>query len=316
MPIKKTKVLKKKNIYRKRGAKSQAKQIATLARQVKSISRINYNYIRTSWQRNNLPIGAGAIASPYICPLPYSPCDPLGTSPVTASERWADNRQIASQQFFTKRMVFGYSEASAHSNRIYHTGGKLRYTIYMNEPSFTKVTLFLIKPKNKQADQLIIDRDFKTVGQASSPGGNCRLYDDIDYTTHSGAGGNESTLYGAEINRKYWTVLYKREIALSQPQPFYVSGRPQETVAGLSSPNNNSLVASGTIKLPAGGVIKAVGNETQNIEESSVSALEHQYLDQRNENSCYLVAVHNDVQADGQNVSMGFVVTDYYKAVV
>lgn len=314
-PTKKPRVLRRKNIMRKKGATAQAKQIATLSRQLTSITKENYERIRTSWQRMNLPIGAGAIASPYICPLPYAPCDPLGTSPVTAAQRWADNRQLAAQQFFTKRLVFGHSEAAANSNKMFHTGGKLRYTIYMNEPSYTKIGLFLIRPKKKQADQLVVDRTMKTLGAASAPGANSRLYDDVDFTTHDGAGGNNSTWYGAELNSKYWDVLYKREISLSQPKPFFVASNPQQQDAGNVSPANNAIVASGTIKLPAGGEIKAVGNLTQ-IGQSPTTALEQQYLDQRNEDGCFLVAVHNDVQADGQNVSMGFVVTDYYKTVV
>ena len=314
-PSKKPKILRRKRIMRNRGAKSQAKQIATLSRQVSNINKEQFERIRTSWQRMNLPIGAGAIASPYICPLPYAPCDPLGTSPVGAAQRWIDNRQIAAQQFFTKRMVFGHSEASANSNKIYHTGGVLRYTIYTSEPSYTKIGLFLVRPKKKQADQLVLDRTMKTVGAANAPGAHSKMFDDIDFTAHTGAGSGNNTYYGAEINRKYWDVLYKREIGLSQPTPYFTAGTPFEQDGGNVSPKNNALVASGTIRLPAGGEIKAVGNLTQ-VGQSPTNALEVQYLDQRNEDAVYLVAVHNDLQVDAQNIQMGFIVTDYYKAVV
>lgn len=90
---------------------------------------------------------------------------------------------------------------------------------------------------------------------------------------------------------------------------------PNQATPANTNPLNNALVAAGTIRLPAGGEIKAVGYQTQE-NESPATALEQQYLDQRCENSCYLVAIQNDVQADAQNIQLGFVVTDYYKVVV
>lgn len=313
--MKKPRALRRRNIKRKTSDKAQSKQIMALSKQVTAITKQNYDRIRTVWQRNNLPIGTtGAIAVPYMCPLPYAPCDPLGSSPVPAAQRFADNRQVASQQFFTKRLVFGYAEAAATSNKIFHTGGKLRYTIYMNEPSYTKLTLALVRPKKKQADQLTVDRELKGVAAASAAGSTARIYDDIDYTVHNGAGGPNSTWYGAEINRKYWDVLYTREIALSQPQPFFINQTPDQD-AGNISPANNALVASGTIRLPAAGEIKSVGQLTLQGQSSAI-ALEQQFVDQRNEDSVYLVAINNDLTIDSQNISMGMVVTDYYKAVV
>ena len=310
---KKPKVLKRKNIYKKRGATAQAKQIASLSKQLSSLTKTSYDNVRTSWQRNNLPIGTGAIPGAYICPLPYAPCDPLENSPVPAAQRFADNRQIASQQFFTKRIVFGHSQASENSNCMYHTGGRLRYTMYTTEPQYSKITLALVRPKKKQADQLVVDREMKTVGVASAPGGNSRMEVDTDYIVHNGAGGNFDTYYGAEINRKYWDVLYSREIALSHPGASNLT--PNQATPANTNPKNNALVATGSIKIPAGGVIKAVGYQTQE-DESPITAFEQQYVDQRNENSCYLVAIQNDVQADLQNISLGFIVTDYYKVVV
>ena len=313
-PTKKPRVLRKKNIMRRKGATSQAKQIATLSRQLTRMNKEQINNIRTSWQRNNLPIGSTLVASPYVCPIPYALCDPLGVSPVPDSQFWADNRVIASQPSFTKRLVFGHSDAATNSNKIYHTGGKLRYTIYTTEPSYTKVTVALIRPKRKQADQLSIDRKLKGVSGSNQAGSASFITEDVDFTTHSGAGGPESTWYGAEINTKYWDVLYKREIGLQQPKNLSASAFVRSTPI-VGNGKNTTLVATGSIRLPAGGVIKAVGSATS-FAQSSATAFEQQYLDQRNEDSCYLVAIHNDVQIDAENVSMGFVVTDYYKAVV
>jgi len=316
-PTKKPRVLRKKNIMKRKSATSQAKQIATLSRQLGRMNKENFNNIRTSWQRNNLPIGSTSItgiATPYVCPIPYTLCDPLGVSPVPNAQLWADNRVIGSQPTFSKRLVFGHSDASTNSNKIYHTGGKLRYTVYTDEPSYTKLTIALIRPKKKQADQLSIDRNLKGASGLNQPGSSAEIYDDIDYTTHSGAGGLESTWYGAEINTKYWDVLYKREIGLQQPKNLAASAFVRSTPI-VGNGKNTTLVATGSIRLPAGGEIKAVGNLTSQ-NQSPATAMEQQYLDQRNENSCYLVGIHNDLTLDTENVSMGFVVTDYYKAVV
>jgi len=310
-------VLKKKNIMRKKGATSQAKQIDALSRSLSKMNRVQYERIRTFWQRDSLPVGSGgAIATNYICPVPYALCDPNAESPLAPnSQRWSDNRAIASQPYFTKRLVFGRSQAADNSNCIYHTGGILRYQVTTTEPSYTKATIMLIKPKRNQAAQLVIDRDLKTTPTGGYSGGNSRLYRDIDYTVHSGQGGPNDTWFGAEINSKYWTTLYKREVGLGSIKD--TSASSVQRVTPVENPKNNSLIATGKIRLPAGGVIKAVGYATQqSATDPDVQAMEQQYIDQRPEDTCYLVVVNNDLTIDGQNLSMGFCVTDYYKAVV
>ncbi|AXQ65538.1 MAG: hypothetical protein [Circular genetic element sp.] len=314
-PTSKPKRLRTRNIKRNTGAKAQSKQIQALSRQVSKMNKEQTARVRTCWQRNSLPIGTGgAIPITYVCPIPYAPCDPLGASPVTGAQLWSDNRVIASQPTFTKRVVFGYPEAAANSNKMYHTGGKLRYQIFTEEPSYTKLTIALIRPKKAQADQLSIDRGLKgTSGLSGSAGSASLLYDDIDFTVHNGVGGALNTFFGAEVNRKYWDVLYKREIALGAVKDLSASNVTR--ITPVDSPKNNSLVATGTINLPAAGVVKAVGHETSEFD-SPATAMEQQYLDQRNEDSVYLIAINNDLQIDTQNISMGFVVNDYYKSVV
>lgn len=312
MPLRKPRVLKKKNIRRKTGARSQSKQISALTTQMSKINAEQLQRIRAVWHRPSIPIGTLATATPYICPIPYNLCDPLGTSPVANSRFWTDSLAVAP---FSKRMIFGYSDAAANSNKIYHTGSKIRYQIYTNEPSYTKIGMFLIRPKRAVADQLSVDRALRATTILSPyPGGSSFLTDDVDYTAHPGDGGaGVNTLFGSEINTKYWTILYKREIALTHP---LASGFANNASANNSSPANNGLVASGTIKVPAGGVIMNVSQQTQVQGDKSATAFEAQYVDQSNEKSCYLVLIHNDVTLDNQTVDLGLVCTDYYKAVV
>lgn len=308
-PFKKPAVLK--NVKRKTGAKAQAKQISALTSQVVKINKEQTENVRTSWYRQNLPIGNVILADPYICPLPYVMCDPLGTSPVVGSQNWTDNVTSASQPVFEKRMIFGYSDAAANSNKVYHTGGRLRYQIWTSEPSFTKLGLYLIRPKKKMADQLVLDRKFKA---GPGPAGEIStLSEDVDYVVHKSAPGLVDTFYGSEINRKYWDVLYHREITLSHPE---ASGFSQNANANNASPANNALTASGTIKIPAGGLIRNVSTLTQTSGDKTAGAFECQYQDQHNETGCFLVGIHNDLTLDAQTLDLGFIVTDYYKVVV
>lgn len=309
---KKAKVLRGKNIKRKTGAKSQAKQITALSNAVTKINKEQLENVRTSWQRESVPLGHTTIPGPYICPIPYVLCDPLNTSPVVGSNTFSDNIATASQPTFSKRLVFGYSEAAKASNKIYHTGGKIRYQIWTSEPSFTKLGLYLIRPKKNIADQLILDRKFKS---GAIGGDDSELFDDIDYTCHDGTGtvSQVSTFFGSELNKKYWTVLHRREITLTHP---LASGFSSNANANNDNPANNALTASGTIRVPAGGIIRNASTLTQTTGAKDATAMECQYLDQNNENGCYLVIIHNDITIDVQTVDMGMVVTDYYKAVV
>jgi len=303
-----------RSIKSRTSARSQSKQILSLSRRLKRVSRNTYENMSLYWQRNNLAIGtATGMIMPYICPIPYAPCDPNGTSPVGAANRFADNRQIASQQFFTKRHMFGHSPNADESYTYFHTGGTLRYQMYTQEVSFNKVTLALIRPKKHLADQLTVDRALKGVAAVDAAGSAAYLTDDVDYLVHDGAGGSVSTTFGCKINTKYWDVLYKREIALSVPNGQTLS----ETGSGANSdPANNSLIASGTIKLPAGGICQQSGQATQVTTPETSPAAEMQFIDQKNEKSVYLVAFLNDATLDAETVKMGFIVEDRYKCIV
>jgi len=311
----KPKTLKRRNIKKRTGAKAQSKQIMSLSKQVTSLTKTNFEKLRTVWQMNSKPITTALTAgtSAFVCPIPYSPCDVLSNSPVVGSTTWADNAMNEEQTIYQKRMVFGYSDQGVNSNLLYHTGGKLQYQIYTNEPSYTKLGMFLVRPKKKVADQLITDRKLKG---GTTPGSEGFLIKDVDFTVHNGQGTQSqvSTTFGSEINRKYWDVLYSREIAMSHPLG---SGFQNNASANNTNPANNALVASGTIRVPAGGNIKNVSYQTQTEPANkSAPAIQQQFLDQRNEDSCYLIIIHNDVLIDNQTVDIGLVVNDYYKASV
>lgn len=331
-PIAKPKALKSKNIKKKTSDKEQAKQIASLSREITRINKEQTERIRTVWQMNRKSIGLVNTLTPtvFLCPVPYSLCDPLGTSPFTGAGLFSDNNMPISsaigQIAYKKNLVFGYSDAAANSNKIYHTGGKLRYQIVTTEPSYTKLTMFLVKPKSKQADQLVIDRQLKGATAATiappAPAGNVGssafMIQDVDYTTYTpptvgGVPTSTDTIFGSEINRKYWDIIYKREIALTHPG---ATGFANNTNPANTDPKNNALVASGTIKIPAAGVIINKSQATQTVGNKSTSAMENSLLDQRNEENYTLVIVHNDGSADLESVQLSLIVNDYYRAVV
>lgn len=326
-PIKKPRILRRRNIKRNTGSRAQAKQITALSRAVTKINKEQTERIRTVWQIDKKAIGTAASseATAYICPIPYALMDPLGSSPLVQAKYWADNNMpsVTGQTYFSKRLVFGYSNAAKNANKIYHTGGKLRYQIVTSEPSFTKLTMFLVKPKAKQADQLVLDRQLKgaTVATVAPPapagytGSAAHMYKDVDFTTYTpGAAIPVDTVFGAEINRKYWDVLYRREIAMTHPGATTIVAN---TNPANTNPKNNALIATGTIKIPAAGVIVNKSSATQlGVEDKQADALENALLDMRNEQNYTLVIIHNDATADAESVKLSAVINDYYRAVV
>lgn len=322
-PIRKPKVLRTKNIKRKTGARSQAKQITALSRAVTKINKEQTESIRTVWQCNRKAIGTVASVGPtvYICPIPYPLCDPLGSAPQLAWRNWADNNMsiTTGQTTFLKSLVFGHSDAAVNSNKIYHTGGKLRYQIVTSEPSYSKVMMYLLKPKAKQADQLVTDRQLKGSTVGGNPGSSAFMIQGVDYTVYTppsvgGVPTSNDTTFGAEINRKYYDVLYKREIALSHPN--HATGFASNANPANTNPANNSIVATGTIRIPGAGVIVNKSQATQLVGNKTATAMENALLDGRNEQNYSLVLIHNDATADLQSIELSFLVNDYYRAVV
>jgi len=309
---KKPRVLQRKNIKRKTGNHAQSKQIEALSRQMNSLTKRSYSSCSTKWIRNNLTVetvGGGGYA--YVCPIPYVPCDPAGSGTSNAPTQWTDNLSLSAQPTYTKKIIFGIAEDAQNSNEIHHTGGKISWQMINTEPSFTKLGLFLIRPKKKLADQLVKDRLFKS-GSALNPtlGFASFLSQGLDYEVHEGTGGAVSTSFGSTINRKYWDVLYSREVTFGHPNAnsFTSNVNPANT-----QPANNSVTASGTIKIPAGGLCKNASITSQTGANPEATGWELGYGDQSNESSCYLVCINNGVAADLQTITLGFMVNDYYK---
>jgi len=314
-PTKKPKALRRRNIKRRTGARAQSKQIMALSREVSSLTKRSYASCATKWIRNNLTVetvGGGGYA--YICPIPYAACNPEGAATGAAPTPFTDNLSLVAQPVFTKKIIFGIAQEAQTSNEVYHTGGQIKWQMNNSEPSFTKMGLFLIRPKRKLADQLVKDRLLKS-GSVLNPtlGFAGFLTQGLDYEVHNGTGGSVNTMFGSQINKKYWDVLYQREVTFGHPgaNSFTTNVNPANT-----RPANNSVTASGTIKLPAGGVLKNSAIASQSGPNPQATGWEVEYGDQTNENSCYLVCINNGVTADNETVTLGFMVTDYYKASV
>ena len=314
----KPRALKGRNIARKTGAKAQSKQISALSRQLSSMSRKQFAKVHTVWQRNMLSVEntSGGVQS-YICPIPYTPGNPVGASQPGAQVAWTDNLSLASQPTFTKRAIFGVAREAATSNMIYHTGGCLKWQFVTNEPTFSKYYIFLIRPKKNMADQLVKDRQLKG-GVLLNPtlGSAAFLTEDLDYVVHQEGGVGAATVFGAQINRKYWDVLYTKEVTLGANS----AGDRTQNV-NYNAPGSaalTSLTARGTIKLPAGGMLKNVSVQSQTGAGNAGQATSWEvgYGDQENESGCFLVCIHNGISLDGEAGKLGFIVHDYYKACV
>jgi len=315
---KKPRVLKSRSIKSRRSARAQSKQILALSRRVSAINRKQFAKVCTTWQRDTLSVetASGGVQA-YICPIPYAPCNPGGASQPGGPVVWTDNLGLSATGF-TKNAVFGVAREAATSNEIYHTGGNIKWQMITNEPTFTKYYLFLVKPKKGMADQLVKDRQLKqgitldpTIGRAAV------LQKDLDYVVHESPGGiGAPTVFGAQMNSKYWTVLYRKEIALGAVAP----GNPPPNI-NYSAPGNpamTSLTARGTIKLPAGGMLKnsSIASQSGTGNAAQATSWEVGYGDQENDDACYLVCIHNGISLDGEAGKLGFLVTDYYKACV
>jgi len=311
--------LKGRNIQRRTGAQAQSKQISALSRQVTSITRKSFAKVHTVWQRDMLSVESvtGGVQA-YVCPLPYVPCNPDGASQPGGQIPWTDNLGLAAQPAFAKKSVFGVAREAATSNEIYHTGGILKWQMITNEPTFSKYSLFLIRPKKLMADQLVKDRLLKT-GTTLNPRAGFAgfLQEDLDYIVH-GEGVQGGTTFGAQINRKYWDVLYSREITLGRLIAGAADADQIFNYNAPGDPGRTGLTARGTIKLPAGGMIKnaAVASQTGTGNNGQATSWEVPYPDQENGTGCYLICINNGVSLDNQVCKLGFLVHDYYKACV
>lgn len=316
-PTKKPKVLKAKNIKKRTGAKSQAKQIAALSTAVSKINKQQYESVMLAWQRPTAIIDTTlGGTNAYICPIPITPNNPFSqqTPEVTTPLRWSDNRVASGAAYFTKSMVFGASSAARSSPEWIHTGSTVKWRLQTNEPTFSTYSLYLIQAKTKQADQLISDRQFKnstTLGVY--PGSAAALNEGNDYISHIDQ-------FGCMINKKYWKVLGQRQINFSAPGVTNLEANAD--LAGGANTRNNLVIKEGTFKVPAGGSIKCFN--TMPFENPSSPALGRKpanaatmgFIDEDNSKTCYLVCVNNGVSADAESAKLSMLTLDHYKAVV
>lgn len=314
--FKKPRALKRKNIVRKTGAKAQSKQIATLSKQLTSLTKSQFETVQTVWNRNDLSVDSltsGTTA--YICPLPKSMCNVYGQTTLQTAGNpdqrlpWSDNLGIAAQPTYKKGSIFGSSEAARNSSEAHHTGGVLKWRLTSAEPSFSTYSIFVISPKKKQADQLITDRGLKS---GATPGLGASLTEGTDYITHP-------DVMGTVFNRKFWNIDYQRSVNFSHPgsTALTTNVNPANT-----NPRNNAMIAEGTIRLKAGGVIKCFNNQALAVAGANdrgfkpVNASQIGYIDEQNEKTQYLVIVNNGISADLETCNLSLLCKDYYKVVV
>lgn len=325
MPWKKRpRTLRRRAIRRRTGAKAQSKQITALAQQVSNLTKSNYETISTVWNRQNLSVDSltpGTTA--YICPLPKSMMNCFGQDTVQNAALvekripWSDNLAIAAQAVYYKQPLFGSSQAARRSPEATHIGGRLHWRLVSQEPSFSTYSVFVVSPKKKQADQLITDRSLKGLAGGVSPGeagSGGFMNEGTDYISHP-------DLFGTMFNRKYWNVDYSREVNFSHPIDGAAGTIQTNVNPSNTSPKNNSIIATGSVKLKAGGVLRCFNNQSLTTSPAtggskSISASQIGYLDEQNEKLQYLVIVNNGVSADLETVNLSLLVKDYYKVTV
>lgn len=321
MPYKrKPRVLKKKNIKRRTGAKAQSRQISALSKQVTKITAQQYETIATCWNRPSLTVDTltGGTQA-YLCPIPASMCNAYSQNTVLtqgdADQRiqWTDNLALAGMDNFRKNPLFGSSENARDSPCITHLGSILNYRMVSSEPAFSTYTIYLIRPKRKHSNQIVVDRQLKngtTLNPTNGAGGS--LTEGVDFITHP-------DILGTTINKKYWSVLYKKTVNFSHPGATSLADKvnPSNT-----DTRNNSVISEGTIKVPGGHTIRNFNRtpfenpSTPNLGFMKTSASQIGLVDEPTSATCYLCVVNNGVSAEGETVKLSFIVKDYYKAAV
>lgn len=321
MPYKKKpKVLKRKNIKRKTGAKAQSKQISALSKQVSSLTKQQYETVALCWNRPDLTVDTlTGGTNAYLCPLPASMCNAYSQNTVLtqgdADQRiqWVDNLALAAMDNFRKNPLFGSSENARDSPCVTHMGSILNYRMKSSEPSLSTYSIYLIRPKRAHANQIVVDRQLKngtTLNTTNGAAGS--LTEGVDFITHP-------DILGTTINKKYWTVLYKRDINFSHPG---ATGFQNNVNANNTNTKNNAIIAEGRIKIPGGHTIRNFNRtpfeDPSNPNEGfmKTSASQIGLVDEPPHVTCYLCVVNNGVSADGETINLSFLVKDYYKAAV
>lgn len=322
---KKSRVLKSKNIKRKTNAKAQSRQISALSKSISRITRQNYETIATCWNRQSLTVDsvAGGTTA-YLCGIPVSMCNAYSQNTVLTQGnqdqriQWIDNLALANsggvaQNNFMKVPLFGSSENARDSPCITHLGSVLNYRMINTEPAFSTYTVFLIRPKRKHSNQLVVDRQLKNGTTLNSTNGaGASLTEGVDYITHP-------DVLGTTINKKYWSVLYKRTHNFSHPG---ATGFSNNVNPSNTDTRNNSVIAEGTIKIPGGTTIRNFNRTPMentampNLGYMKTSASQIGFVDEPSHATCYLCIVNNGVSADAEMVKLSFLVKDYYKAAV
>jgi len=310
------KQLKRKNIKRRTGARAQSKQIMALSKQVNNLTKTTKTRFNMAWQKNTGAIDGITTNFMYICPINYMPNDPYGVGSTNVFNTWADNAKIPGPTSFKKNVIFQIPDYVSDCKTLHHTGSVIKYQITTNEPSYTKLNIALIRPKKRMADQLTIDRGLRS-GPFGTPGSTSTLEENVDYSVHNGASDISSpptdTVFGLLWNKRYWDVLYNRECAFSHPDATNIA---TNTNPANTSPKNNSLIHTGYIKVPAGGIIQNVSKQQSNpnVRTGTVNAIESCFLDCRTEDMCYLTVFTNGSSIDGETTQLAFKVLDSYTA--
>lgn len=319
---KKPRVLKRRNIKRRTGAKAQSKQISALSKQVTSLTAQQYETVALCWNRPNLTVDTlTGGTNAYLCPIPASMCNAYGQNTVLTQGdqdqrlQWTDNLALAAMDNFRKNPMFGSSENARDSPCVTHLGSTITYRLINSEPSLSTYTIMLIRPKKAHANQIVVDRQLKNGTTLNSTNGSAgSLTEGVDFITHP-------DILGTTINSKYWTVIKgsRREINFSHPG---ATGFQNNVNANNDNTKNNAIIATGTIKVPGGHTIRNF-NRTPYEDESNpnqgfmkTSASQIGLVDEPGHVTCYLCVVNNGVSADGEQVNLSFIVKDYYKAAV
>jgi len=323
----KGRTLAARSIKKRTSAKSQSKQIAKLARQVRGINKRTTTTLTTVWSRASVPIqvlGPTGSGTPYVCPIPCVPMDPAHTftgTDVADTVYWTDNLRRTGATEYSKSFVFGQTLPAVMQGDVYHSGQEVKFQIRNEEPEHSTVDLFVVQPRKHVADDLVADRQLCIDRNA---GGNPQYGPDQDggfefnedYTTQVTGGTTGTSYFGTTWNKKWWKVLYHRTINLGE---VHGTGFASNVSGRTGSTGSNAIFCQGTIRLPGAGKMTAIAASSNRIISGDgavqrTCGLELGLADERNEDRRFLVAIQNGISGDlGESIDMALFVKDYYK---
>jgi len=347
----KRKYARKRRIPKKRTAPRRRRRsttVKTLARRVRALTRATWAPYTLQWSRPRLPFCFGydpadTSKTPipnapfvYMCPIPVAPSVQIPTTQAGTNNprgQWSDNGCGATvagglnRFILRKGRTFIQSTNSTESGMCKHTGTTVTYRITQTQRDMQQYTCMLISTKKDVADQVSLQRSLQyyqgdqtalsITNNPESPGFEAHLSEGSDYIAlgdqrqTNGSFANVDPVHSVMINRKTWTVHYRKKFTLgfnTFDGPISDTSTQMNTGNSAQQPN----LATGSFRVPAQGILRYVAKEA----DRTVQATELGYANQQSEQTFFFVIFGKNpasLALETNNPKLSLQALDHYK---